>query len=54
MPRTLVNRYWRQLFGHGLTEPVDEMDNQPWNADLLDWLASDFAANGYDLKYLLK
>ena len=51
--RTLVNRYWRQLFGHGLTDPVDEMDNQPWDADLLDWLASDFAANGYDLKHLL-
>ncbi len=51
--RTLVNRYWRQLFGHGLTDPVDEMDNEPWNADLLDWLASDFAANGYDLKHLL-
>ena len=51
--RTLVNRYWRQLFGHGLTDPVDEMDNQPWNAELLDWLASDFAANGYDLKHLL-
>jgi hypothetical protein len=52
--RTLVNRYWRQLFGRGLTEPVDEMDNEPWNDDLLDWLASDFAAHGYDLKYLLK
>jgi hypothetical protein len=52
--RTIVNRYWRKLFGRGLTEPVDEMDNQPWNADLLDWLASDFAANGYDLKYLLQ
>ena len=52
--RTIVNRYWRKLFGHGLTEPVDEMDNEPWNADLLDWLASDFAANGYDLKYLLQ
>jgi hypothetical protein len=52
--RTLVNRYWRQLFGRGLTEPVDEMDNEPWNADLLDWLASDFAANGYDLQHLLK
>jgi hypothetical protein len=51
--RTIVNRYWRKLFGRGLTEPVDEMDNEPWNADLLDWLASDFAANGYDLKYLL-
>jgi Protein of unknown function (DUF1553) len=29
------------------------MDNEPWSQDLLDWLASDFAANGYDIKKLL-
>jgi mono/diheme cytochrome c family protein len=52
--RTIVNRYWQKLFGRGLVEPVDEMDSEPWNADLLDWLASDFAAHGSDLKYLLR
>lgn len=52
--RTIVNRYWQKLFGHGLVEPVDEMDGEPWNADLLDWLASDFTAHGGDLKYLLR
>jgi len=52
--RTIVNRYWQKLFGHGLVEPVDEMDGEPWNADLLDWLASDFTAHGNDLKYLLR
>jgi len=52
--RTIVNRYWQKLFGHGLVEPVDEMDNQPWNADLLDWLAGDFTAHSGDLKYLLR
>ncbi len=52
--RTIVNRYWQRLFGRGLVEPVDEMDNEPWNADLLDWLASDFTAHGSDLKYLLR
>jgi len=52
--RTIVNRYWQRLFGRGLVEPVDEMDGEPWNADLLDWLASDFAAQGSDLKYLLR
>jgi hypothetical protein len=52
--RTIVNRYWQKLFGHGLVEPVDEMDGEPWNADLLDWLASDFTAHGSDLKYLLR
>ena len=54
LTRTLVNRYWKKLFGRGLVEPVDDMDQQPWNEDLLDWLASDFADHGYDLKYLLR
>lgn len=52
--RTIVNRYWAQLMGRGLVEPVDAMDNAPWSQDLLDWLAYDFAANGADLKGLLK
>jgi hypothetical protein len=54
VPRTVVNRYWQKLFGLGLVEPVDDMDSRPWNADLLDWLASDFSAHGNDLKYLLR
>ncbi|HEY7212086.1 MAG TPA: DUF1549 domain-containing protein [Bryobacteraceae bacterium] len=54
VPRTIVNRYWQKLFGRGLVEPVDDMDSRPWNADLLDWLASDFTAHGNDLKYLLR
>lgn len=52
--RTLVNRYWQRLFGRGIVPSVDDMDAQPWNPDLLDWLASDFAQHNYDLKYLIK
>lgn len=51
--RTLVNRIWAQLMGRGIVEPVDVMDNVPWSEDLLDWLAYDFAENGYDVKRLL-
>ncbi|WP_167273316.1 DUF1549 domain-containing protein [Dyadobacter arcticus] len=51
--RTLVNRVWAQLMGRGIVEPVDMMDNIPWSEDLLDWLASDFVANGYDMKKLI-
>jgi uncharacterized membrane protein/mono/diheme cytochrome c family protein len=51
--RTLVNRIWAQLLGRGIIEPVDMMDNLPWNQDLLDWLASDFVENGYDIKKLM-
>jgi hypothetical protein len=45
---------WASFFSRGLVEPVDEMDNQPWNSDLLDWLARDFAANGHDLKHAMR
>jgi hypothetical protein len=51
--RTVVNRVWAQLMGRGIVEPVDAMDNEPWSQDLLDWLASDFVANGFDLKALI-
>lgn len=52
--RTMVNRYWRQLLGRGIVEPPDDMDAEPWSQDLLDWLASDFVAHGYDLQHLMK
>ncbi|MBX2923249.1 MAG: DUF1549 domain-containing protein [Chitinophagaceae bacterium] len=51
--RTLVNRVWAQLMGRGIVEPVDVMDNAPWSQDLLDWMASDFVANGSDIKRLI-
>lgn len=53
LARTIVNRLWSRLMGRGLVEPVDEMDNEPWNADLLDWLAMDLAEHNYDLKHTL-
>ena len=51
--RTVVNRVWAQVMGRGIIEPVDMMDNNPWSQDLLDWLASDFVTNGYDIKKLM-
>jgi len=51
--RTISNRYWAQLIGRGLVEPTDEMDLEPWNQDLLDWLAADLIENDYNLKYLI-
>jgi len=50
LARTMVNRLWAQFFGRGLVEPVDDMDQPPWSADLLDFLAWDLAEHGYDLK----
>jgi hypothetical protein len=51
--RTIVNRMWSQLMGRGIVAPVDLMDNEPWDQDLLDWLAYDFVENGSDLKELI-
>jgi hypothetical protein len=52
--RTIVNRYWRVLFGRGLVEPVDDMESPAWDQDLIDWLASDFTEHNYDLQFLLR
>ncbi|MFN0054958.1 MAG: DUF1549 domain-containing protein [Planctomycetales bacterium] len=54
LARTIVNRLWARLFGRGLVEPLDNLDAEPWNQDLLDFLASDLADNGYDLKRTLR
>ena len=50
LSRTIVNRVWASFFGRGLVETVDDMDQAPWDADLLDWLAADLQDHGYDLK----
>nr|WKN35786.1 DUF1553 domain-containing protein [Tunicatimonas sp. TK19036] len=52
--RTITNRVWDRLMGRGIVEPLDEMDNTPWNSELLDWLAADFIEHDYDLKHLLE
>jgi len=51
--RTIVNRLWQRLMGRGIVHPVDAMQTEPWNADLLDYLAADFAEHHYDLKHTL-
>jgi hypothetical protein len=54
--RAIVNRYWAHFFGRGLVEPIDDMrvTNPPANPELLDALAADFIASGYDLKHLIR
>ncbi len=48
--RTIVNRIWHRLMGRGIVHPVDAMQSEPWNEDLLDYLAVHISDNGYDLK----
>ncbi|MGC3971169.1 MAG: DUF1549 domain-containing protein [Pirellulales bacterium] len=50
--RSIVNRLWARLFGHGLVMPVDQMHsaNPPSHPELLAWLARDTADHGFDLR----
>ena len=54
--RAAVNRVWGAFFGRGLVHPVDDFrsSNPCVNPALLDALATDFAAHGYDLKHLIR
>jgi hypothetical protein len=54
--KAIVNRMWSHLLGRGIVDPVDDLrvSNPPSNEELLDFLAKDFAANGYDFKHLLR
>lgn len=54
--RAAVNRVWAVFFGRGLVEPVDDfrISNPCVNPPLLDALAADFAAHGFDYKHLMR
>jgi hypothetical protein len=56
LARAFVNRMWAVLMGRGLVHPVDEMNarNVPSHPELLDWLATDFAATGHDPRRLVR
>ena len=54
--RIEANRIWSQLFARGIVDPIDDFrdSNPPSNEPLLDALADDFVASGYDRKHLLR
>jgi hypothetical protein len=51
-----VNRLWGHVMGRGIVEPVDDFraSNPPSNAELLEALAEDFIAKGFDQKHILR
>ncbi|MCC7422122.1 MAG: DUF1549 domain-containing protein [Planctomycetaceae bacterium] len=54
--KAIVNRVWSNYFSVGIVEPADDLSlaNPPSNRALLDHLAKEFVAHGFDMKWLHK
>jgi hypothetical protein len=53
--RVIVNRLWKQFMGAGFVDPVDDWEaSKPTQPELLEWLARELVANGYDQKHVAR
>ncbi len=55
--RVVVNRWWAELFGHGIVTTVEDFGVKgelPTHPELLDWLAVEFMDGGWSMKHLLR
>jgi Protein of unknown function (DUF1549)/Protein of unknown function (DUF1553) len=51
-----ANRVWGQMFGSGIINPIDDMHDErvPSHPELLQELAKQFAASGFDVRFLYR
>ncbi|MGH7137248.1 MAG: PSD1 and planctomycete cytochrome C domain-containing protein [Pirellulales bacterium] len=55
--RVVVNRWWAELFGHGIVTTVEDFGikgEPPTHPELLDWLAVELMDGGWSMKKLLR
>ena len=54
--KAIANRMWGHFLGYGFTKPVDDIGphNPPSHPELLEYLGKQFAANGHDLRKMIR
>jgi cytochrome c553 len=53
--RVVINRIWKRLMGAAFVEPIHDWEGrQASHPELLDWLAHEFVANGFDANAIIR